>query len=403
MSRKYNGEGTIYPVYTKDKNGKNTKKIKHWVGQVSIGVDSTGRLKRKSVYGATREIVKNKIIQIQADINNLEYVDKNSITLKTIIDNLIEQEYKANKISDVTYIRKKNTAKLASRLDCINKPIQSITRNEINNDMLILNTYAQSTINKVYELIAIAYNEAVLDGILKNSPFYIKNNIIKPKSLKKTKKVDALTIDEQKAFLSELSKSYDIYNDVFYIAIYTGMRVGEILALQVSDINFKTRFINVKRTITKDLDDKPKLNDRTKTFAGEREIPIVDELFPILLKYQNKSGLLFTYDGKLIHPSIINSHFKRLCKNAGIRLTKVNSSKSNKNGTKIKINSSNVNTHMLRHTFATRCIESGMSAVVLAKILGHTDVQVTLNTYTDVFNKFKESEFEKINNYFKNL
>ena len=138
MSRKYNGEGTIYPVYTKDKNGKNTKKIKHWVGQVSIGVDSTGRLKRKSVYGATREIVKNKIIQIQADINNLEYVDKNSITLKTIIDNLIEQEYKANKISDVTYIRKKNTAKLASRLDCINKPIQSITRNEIKHRMKII-------------------------------------------------------------------------------------------------------------------------------------------------------------------------------------------------------------------------------------------------------------------------
>ena len=113
--------------------------------------------------------------------------------------------------------------------------------------------------------------------------------------------------------------------------------------------------------------------------------------------------MLFTYDGKLIHPSIINSHFKKLCKNAGIRLVKVNSSKSNKSGTKIKINSSNVNTHMLRHTFATRCIEAGISAVVLAKILGHADVQVTLNTYTDVFNKFKESEFKKINNYFKNL
>ena len=55
---------------------------------------------------------------------------------------------------------------------------------------------------------------------------------------------------------------------------------------------------------------------------------------------------------------------------------------------------------MLRHTFATRCIENGVSPVVLQKILGHNDIQVTLNTYTDVLNEFKEKEIEKIENFF---
>lgn len=55
---------------------------------------------------------------------------------------------------------------------------------------------------------------------------------------------------------------------------------------------------------------------------------------------------------------------------------------------------------MLRHTFATRCIENGMSAVVLQKILGHKDIETTLNTYTSVFNKFKQDEIVKINDYF---
>lgn len=58
---------------------------------------------------------------------------------------------------------------------------------------------------------------------------------------------------------------------------------------------------------------------------------------------------------------------------------------------------------MLRHTFATRCIEAGMSAIVLQKILGHKDIETTLNTYTSVFNKFKEDEMNKFKNYINAL
>ena len=59
-----------------------------------------------------------------------------------------------------------------------------------------------------------------------------------------------------------------------------------------------------------------------------------------------------------------------------------------------------ISTHSLRHSYGTRCVESCMAPVVVQRLMGHTDITVTLNTYTSVFNKYKESELEKVNNYY---
>ena len=68
---------------------------------------------------------------------------------------------------------------------------------------------------------------------------------------------------------------------------------------------------------------------------------------------------------------------------------------------KVKINGiEDITTHSLRHTYGTRCIESGMQPVVVQKLMGHTDIQITLNTYTSVFDEFKQKEIDKVNQYF---
>ena len=59
-----------------------------------------------------------------------------------------------------------------------------------------------------------------------------------------------------------------------------------------------------------------------------------------------------------------------------------------------------ITTHSLRHSYGRRCIEPGMQPVVVQRLMGHTDIQVTLNTYTDVYDEFKAKEIEKANKYF---
>ena len=67
-----------------------------------------------------------------------------------------------------------------------------------------------------------------------------------------------------------------------------------------------------------------------------------------------------------------------------------------------EFNITDISTHSLRHTYGTRCIESGMAPVVVQRLMGHKDIGVTLNTYTSVFDKFKENEIDKVNRSYMN-
>ena len=385
MSKKRgNGEGSIY--YNKSR--------KLWIGQYTTGLKDNGTLKRHSVSGSTRKEVAIRLVEAQNSVNNKSFVDNSKITLYEILNQIVEEDLALNKIKEVTYRRTKDNLKIINKLNCSHIPIQNVTNELLNKDLLEnLINYSDSVINKIYGLLKRAYNKAVLLKILISSPFSIDGLILKPKSNNKTKTIDALTVDEQLEFLNTLNSCHNKYSTIFLIAIFTGMRVGEILALKKQDVDLNNHIIHIKRTLTKDKNDKVILGNSTKTYSGIRTIPIPDNLFTILTNVCNSTNdLLFSNIGKLISPSTINLQFKRLCKNSNIRLIE-------KNG-KIE---SNVNMHMLRHTYATRCIESGMKAVVLSKLLGHKDIDTTLNTYTSVFNSYKTDEVKTSINYLKKL
>ena len=102
----------------------------------------------------------------------------------------------------------------------------------------------------------------------------------------------------------------------------------------------------------------------------------------MLQKIKQKIKVLFCQANKKLYVNnTINSAFKRICKNAGITIP--------------------VNTHMLRHTFATRCIEAGVDLPVLQKLMGHANIETTINTYGDIYNYYKQKETQKVIDYLK--
>lgn len=309
-----------------------------------------------------------------------KYNEKNNnLTITDIILKNENDKLNKNIIQISSYTRNMFTLSIIQKSNLNNIPINKVTESDLNDFSKYIIKYSQSTIDKVFTHIKKAYDIALYNGNITKNILTIYE---KPQSIKKTSKVSAFTLEEQKEFIKLIPNS--IYYMQYLIALNTGMRMGEINALHVDDIDLINRKINVNKTVARGKNYKEYINDRTKTKNGQRSIPINDILYMPLKEYiSDKNGFLFSYD-RIISTGMVNSEIKRLCANNDIIKDKVN-------------------THMLRHTFATRCIESGMPAVVLAKILGHADISTTLNTYTDVFNKFKIDHFEKATNYFKKL
>ena len=397
MSKRGNGEGSIYY----------SEKLNRWVGQFTAGRKADGKLNRKSVYGNTRKEVKEKITKALSEIQNKTYIEKNEITIATLGKQIIDNKLNSNIITESTYSRSINTFNHILHSDIADIPIQKITFNELQNFINSKKDYSSSYIGKIYELLGSIFKEAIKRDIIIKNPLI---NVIKPKSLKQSKEVLALTIEEQKKFTNELKN--DLYKNIFLIALHTGMRIGEILALTPEDIDLENKLIIIKNTLTKDKNGKVIIGNTTKTYESTRKIPITIILEPILedclLNYiPNKNNLLFChFNGSIIAPATINSHFKKICKNANICVVITKKRKGldiNGEPKYVNLKTSTVHTHMLRHTYATRCIEAGIPATVLQKLLGHKDISITINTYTTVFNKFKEDALNNYINYIQKI
>ena len=177
-------------------------------------------------------------------------------------------------------------------------------------------------------------------------------------------------------------KSEDIRDIGILIAIYTGMRIGEICALKWEHIDLNKKLINVKQTLQRVYVEKKKTKviiTPPKTKTSERKIPIpqvlYDELKRQSVNYSKQAYVTTGLEDKYIEPRSFQYVYKKALETCEVKYR---------------------NFHCLRHTFATRCIRVGMDIKSLSEVLGHADVNITLNRYVHSSYDSKKKFMEKL-------
>lgn len=211
-----------------------------------------------------------------------------------------------------------------------------------------------------------------------------------------------LTLEEADLFL-EVSSHYRYFNE-FNLALETGMRIGEILGLKISDLDFKNRSIYVKRTLVyaKCEDENDPMYKKwrfefhpPKSDKGRRRIPMTLKAYQILKR-------------QLLKKDAIEAKGKKALKGYEdlVFITRNNTPISPRDTTKVMSTISErialqkpdfepLTPHTLRHTFATRCIERGINPKTLQILLGHSTIQITLDLYCHVTDDTLEIEMSK--------
>lgn len=200
--------------------------------------------------------------------------------------------------------------------------------------------------------------------------------------------LEVLSVNNQKRIMQYAIDNFTFRNLGIYICLSTGIRIGEVCALKWGDINIATETISINRTIERIyvIDGEKRHTEvvigTPKTKNSLREIPMSKELLKIvrpLKKVMNDEYFILTNEAKPTEPRTYRNYYKQLLKQLGIPDLKF---------------------HGLRHSFATRCIESQCDYKTVSVILGHANISTTLNLYV---HPNMEQKKKCINQMFKSL
>lgn len=244
---------------------------------------------------------------------------------------------------------------------------------------------APATVKRIYNIMQSLFHFAVSQNYIKETP--CRGVILPAKDSTKDERRKTLTEEELPRFL-ELFEGYTVLNTIVKVLIYTGMRSGEALGLQWSDIDFDKRLIIVSHTLS-DVGGKHFLTT-PKTKTSKRTIYMNDTLIEILKEHKlHQHKLLFSLGGKFEHPEMVftselGNYKDRSCLNTSFRRFL--------KGTDFEF----MTLHCLRHTNATLLLNSGVDLKVVSEHLGHSDVGTTANIYTDVLDSTRKKTAEII-------
>ncbi|MCQ4672450.1 site-specific integrase [Lactonifactor longoviformis] len=380
----------------KDKNGKELPK---GIAQRKDGL-YMGRFTHN---GEAYCLYSKSVKKLEKDLNNLRYEVEHGLYAKETnvsFDSWFKtwiEEYKPLTVKRGTLIVYQNAYDLYIKDKFAKKKLKDIRAEHIQKLYNELNkTYSRSVLLSVSQVINGMFKQAIENGMLVKNP---AEHIKKPKQYSESVK-EVMTKEQQDIFVKALEGSR--LRILIKVALFTGLRSGELRGLQWEDIDFKNSLIHVNHTL-KYVAKEGFFLDQPKTKTSKRDVPMLEEV-AILLKKQRQQqnitrialgqrympvdgleSLVFTTEkGRPLQGGSIDAELKRICK--GIQ--------------GMHPGFPEISPHSLRHTFATRGIENGMQLKVMQTILGHSTLAMTSDLYSHVLPDIKAQEMRKIQGLF---
>lgn len=221
-------------------------------------------------------------------------------------------------------------------------------------------------------------------GLIDSNPF---DRVIKPKKPAKKKEDNFYTKDELETFLNGARDAGMMKYTLFRLLAFSGMRIGELIALEWSDVDFFRKTVSISKTLTLDKNGKFTVGS-PKTASSNRTIMLDDETMNTLQKWRAEQSRRIVYLGKpkndLIFPSEYGEHF------SSTTVMNWNKKIAEKQGLR------KIGLHGFRHTHASLCFEAGLTMQDVKDRLGHSNISTTMDIYTHVTKSRKEESIQQL-------
>lgn len=278
--------------------------------------------------------------------------------------------FKRNTIKAASYERLKVSRTALASYEIARKPIGQVTFFDIQRyiNELVDAGYSMSGVKKQLRIVTSPLKQAAAMRLIKADPSIGVRLPTETKIQKKTKDVTAYTQKQQDLIFNLVRRNEDCtgYLAVAFL-IETGLRSGELLALKWSDVELEKNKLHVHATIVFPTSTKKSVyQDSPKSKSSNRFVPLTQRAMAILkiLKERRKTEWVFEQDGQRYSYKQLMYQTKKICSEAGIVYR---------------------GEHAFRHTFATNCFYKGVNVKILSRLMGHSSVQVTYNTYIHLY------------------
>ena len=385
MARRAKGEGTL-----------RKRSDNRWEGWFDIGKDENGKIKRISVTAKTKTECQEKLKQAQAKyeeeqkiLSSHNYLTESDPTLekwygiwintfcKGVIKEYTVYGYEQRFRLYILPAFGKMKLSEISTVACQQFLVDLLNNGRIRSRETRGASLSYYTVKGIQRTLNVCLEKAVDEGlIIKNPCSKVKMPAAEKPEMKTLKK------EELGAFLEE-TKQCGCY-EFYYLELTTGMRLGEICALEWSDLDVENKTISVNKSVRKIKGELIITTPKTK--SSTRTIQINDELVDLLLTMKDrqiKSKYIFPSPetGDVRDTSAVTRKLHRIQERAGLP--------------KIRF-------HDLRHTFVTLTLEAGVDVKTVSHMLGHTDAGFTMNTYMHVTDDMQKNAADKMKNLIEN-